>query len=190
MENPFHRRAAEFLRDDEAFLAIVSPDPVTYFLGPAGRAGTLYDRLVLLRGTPGTAKRRWPDSLSSLQFIRSSAIRVLPATRNSRPRFPSAGLFTTTIRKCLAAVCHWRTDYRDFWEASYAEELKANLMTTLLQAARSSRGSGTCAERASMRRRWNFRLVRNHTRYLILSVGVVESKCVPVLRRSKMQSIT
>jgi hypothetical protein len=56
MENPFLRRATEFLRDDEAFLAIVSPEPVTYFLGRPGKAGTLYDRLVLLRGTPGSGK--------------------------------------------------------------------------------------------------------------------------------------
>lgn len=56
MENPFQRRATEFLRDDEAFLAIVSPEPVTYFLGKPGKGGILYDRLVLLRGTPSTLR--------------------------------------------------------------------------------------------------------------------------------------
>src|SRR5579871_679430 len=56
MENPFLRRATELLRDDEAFLAIVSPEPVSYHLGRPGRNGTLYDRLVLIRGTPGSGK--------------------------------------------------------------------------------------------------------------------------------------
>ena len=56
MENPFLRRATEFLRDEEAFLAIVSPEPVTYFVGRPGKNGILYDRLVLLRGTPGSGK--------------------------------------------------------------------------------------------------------------------------------------
>src|SRR5438874_488788 len=56
MENPFLRRATEFLRDDEAFLAIVSPEPVTFFLKKSGESGRLYDRLVLLRGTPGSGK--------------------------------------------------------------------------------------------------------------------------------------
>jgi len=56
MDNPFLKRATEFLRDDEAFLAIVSPEPVTFFLKRPGQSGTLYDRLVLLRGTPGSGK--------------------------------------------------------------------------------------------------------------------------------------
>ena len=56
MENPFLRRATEFLRDDEAFLAIVSPEPVSYHLERPGSSGALYDRLVQLRGTPGSGK--------------------------------------------------------------------------------------------------------------------------------------
>src|SRR5437763_14187538 len=56
MDNPFVRRASEVLRDEEAVLAIVSPEPVTFFLRKPGQAGTLYDRLVLLGGTPGSGK--------------------------------------------------------------------------------------------------------------------------------------
>src|SRR5207237_7919556 len=56
VDNPFQRRATEFLRDDEAFLAIVSPEPVTFFLKKPGEARRLYDRLVLMRGTPGSGK--------------------------------------------------------------------------------------------------------------------------------------
>ena len=49
MDNPFRRRATEFLREDEAFLAIVTPEPIRYFLEKPGSEGRLYDRLVLLR---------------------------------------------------------------------------------------------------------------------------------------------
>src|SRR5690242_15193436 len=56
MENPFVKRASEHLRDDEAFLAVVSPEPVTFFLRGRGQAGTLYDRLLLIEGTPGSGK--------------------------------------------------------------------------------------------------------------------------------------
>ena len=56
MDNPFRKRATEFLRDDEAFLAIVTPEPIQYFLSEPGKEGRLYDRLVLLRGTPGSGK--------------------------------------------------------------------------------------------------------------------------------------
>src|SRR6266542_458629 len=56
MDNPFLKRATELLRDDEAFLAIVSPEPVTYFLRKPGQDGWLYDRTVIIRGTPGSGK--------------------------------------------------------------------------------------------------------------------------------------
>ena len=56
MENPFLKRASEHLRDDEAFLAVVSPEPVTFFLRGRGQAGTLYDRLLFMQGTPGSGK--------------------------------------------------------------------------------------------------------------------------------------
>ena len=32
MSNPFLRRATEYIRDDFAFLAIVSPEPLTAFV--------------------------------------------------------------------------------------------------------------------------------------------------------------
>jgi hypothetical protein len=41
MENPFSRRASELLRDEEAFLAVVSPEPVMFFLRKQIQAGTL-----------------------------------------------------------------------------------------------------------------------------------------------------
>src|SRR5690348_12787666 len=56
MANPFLRRATEYVREDEAFLALVSPEPVKCFLGEEGSSGRLYDRLVMIRGTPGSGK--------------------------------------------------------------------------------------------------------------------------------------
>ena len=56
MENPFYRRATEQLRDDEEFLSIVSPQPLTYLLKRPAEQGTLYDRLVLFGAAPGTGK--------------------------------------------------------------------------------------------------------------------------------------
>ena len=56
MDNPFLKRATEHLREPAVFLGIVSPEPVRTFLGNAGKNGTLYDRLILLRGTPGSGK--------------------------------------------------------------------------------------------------------------------------------------
>ena len=134
MENPFLRRASEFLRDDEAFLAIVSPEPVSYYLERPGKDGRLYDRLVLIRGTPGSGKTTLArlfefPTLSTLLRNQSfsghkdlfSALSKCAAIKEDQP----------FILGCRLPL---ESDYRDFWEFPYSDELKANLMTTLLQA--------------------------------------------------------
>lgn len=134
MENPFLRRATELLRDDEAFLAIVSPEPVTHFLGRPGRAGTLYDRLVLLRGTPGSGKTtlaRLFEYATLVALLRNAdtssyqglagALAECGATDEGRPRV-------------LGCRLPMETDYRDFWEFPYSETLRTGLLTTFVQA--------------------------------------------------------
>ena len=134
MENPFLRCATEFLRDDEAFLAIVSPEPVMYFLSRPGQNGTLYDRLVLVRGTPGSGKT------TLARLFEFPTVSVILRNQNS----PIYGEVTAALSACdairdgrphlLGCRLPLETDYRDFWESPYSAELKANLMTALLQA--------------------------------------------------------
>ena len=56
MANPFEKRATEYLRDDEAFLAVVTPEPLVTFLEKPAREERLYDRLTMIIGTPGSGK--------------------------------------------------------------------------------------------------------------------------------------
>jgi hypothetical protein len=156
MENPFLRRATEFLRDDEAFLAIVSPEPVTYFLSRPGKEGTLYDRLVLMRGTPGSGKTTLArlfefPTLTALLRNRSiatyqglvSALSECGAILDDRP----------TVVGCRLNL---DTDYRDFWQFPYPDSLKLGLMTALIQARtvlawlRHLKTSGIAAEDVSI----------------------------------------
>ena len=134
MENPFLIRAAELLRDDEAFLAVVSPEPVTHHLKKAGEAGVLYDRLVLIRGTPGSGKTtmarlfEYPTLYTLLRNKSSTGYKELHAAlsdcRAVRDEEP-------LILGCRLPM---ESDYRDFWEFPYADEIKTNLMMSLLQA--------------------------------------------------------
>lgn len=134
MTNPFLRRATEYLRDDEAFLAVVSPEPVSYFLKEHGLSGRLYDRLVVICGTPGSGKTtlaRLFESSALAALLRNksvdsyrplaSALRDAGAIRDDRP----------AVAGCRLAL---ETDYRDFWEFPYSDDLKTGLMKGLLQA--------------------------------------------------------
>lgn len=186
MENPFQRRATELLRDDEAFLAVVSPEPLTHFLGKPGQNNRLYDRLVLLRGTPGSGKTtlarlfEFPTLCTLLrnqsftgQKEIHAALTTCRAIENERPR----------ILGCRLPL---ETDYRDFWEFGYKEELKSNLMTALLQARailgwfRHLRAAGVLAK--------NVRLVtRPEAQGLLETIGGVEGESVRE-RAAKLES--
>ena len=79
MFNPFLKRASEHLRDDEAFLATVSPVPVLAHLAP--RATALYDRLVLFTGTPGSGKTTFAKLLRFPTLTTLNRLHRLPEHR-------------------------------------------------------------------------------------------------------------
>jgi hypothetical protein len=175
VDNPFLRRATEFLRDDEAFLAIVSPEPLTTFLAPPGRTGQLYDRLVFLRGTPGSGK----TTLARLfQFTTLSTLLRNSKTSVYRPLLAAltdCGAIAQSVPTVVACRLPLETDYRDLWEFPYSEELKVGLLTTLIQARavlawmRNLTASGVAVE--------NIRIVpRSDAEAATESIGGIEGK--------------
>ena len=134
MDNPFLKRATEFYRDEEAFLAIVSPEPVRYFLGKSGQTGSLYDRLVVIRGSPGSGKTtlarlfEYP-ALSTL--IRSKQIDTYQGLYAA---MAECGALAEAVPKVVGYRLPMETDYREFWEFPYPDELKLGLMTAMIQA--------------------------------------------------------
>jgi hypothetical protein len=134
VDNPFQRRATEFLRDDEAFLAIVSPEPVTFYLKKPGQAGRLYDRLVLMRGTPGSGKTtlaRLFEYPSLAALLRNSSVSTYQALVGALTECGAVKDEQPTVLGCRLPL---ETDYREFWEFPYSEGLKLGLMAGLIQA--------------------------------------------------------
>ncbi len=134
MANPFEKRATEYLRDDEAFLARVTPEPlVTFFQKPA-KEERLYDRLAVVIGTPGSGKT------TLARLFQFPTLKTLLRSRNISNYRP----LVDALAACRAiegehpmligARLPLEAEYRDFWEFHYPEDLKTNLLLALLQA--------------------------------------------------------
>lgn len=134
MTNPFEKRATEYLRDDEAFLAVVTPEPLATFFQKPATEGRLYDRLAMIIGTPGSGKT------TLARLFQYSTLRTLLRNRDVNTYKP----LIDTLTACNAISDEKPTliggrlpleaEYREFWEFPYPEELKTGLMIALLQA--------------------------------------------------------
>jgi hypothetical protein len=134
MSNPFEKRATEYLRDDEAFLSVVTPAPLFTFFEPKAKDGVLFDRLVVVVGTPGSGKT---TIATLLQYKTMYTLQRTTGMENHKELIQA-------LNRCGAmkdgeiVVCGCRlaleSEYRDFWELPYPESVKTGLMHSLLQA--------------------------------------------------------
>ena len=134
MANPFEKRATEYLRDDEAFLAVVTPEPLTTFFQKQAEEERLYDRLAVIIGTPGSGKT------TLARLFQFSTLRTLLNNRDMTNYRPLIDALTAcrAIDNERPTIIGGRlpleAEYRDFWEFPYPDELKTGLMIKLLQA--------------------------------------------------------
>ncbi len=132
--NPFEKRATEYLRDDEAFLAVVTPEPLEAFFEKKAREGTLYDRLSIIIGTPGSGKT------TLARLFQYQTLQTLLRNGGSEAYKPlvdtltKCGAISEGSPVCVGCRLPLEAEYRDFWEFPYPEDLKSGLMTSLLQA--------------------------------------------------------
>lgn len=134
MANLFEKRATEFFHLDEAFLAVVSPEPLGRFFKAPADNGYLYDRLVTVIGTPGSGK----TTLARLFSFRTiSTLLQNSELENYRPligALAACKALKGNRPTLVGARISLEAEYRDFWELPYENRVKTRLMLTLLQA--------------------------------------------------------
>ncbi|MGA9624226.1 MAG: hypothetical protein WBQ65_07145, partial [Bryobacteraceae bacterium] len=134
MDNPFERRATEQVRNEEAFLALVSPDPITAYLSRYGSNRQLYDRLVVILGTPGSGKTTMAKLFEFPMvtvLLRNSSV---PSYRPLLTALADCGCVADGAPTLLAYRLSLESDYREIWEFPYPEESRDGLLKSLLQA--------------------------------------------------------
>lgn len=134
MVNPFEQRATEYIKDDEAFLAVVTPEPLSTFFQNPAQNGRLYDRLAIIIGTPGSGKT------TLARLFQYSTLHALLRNRNLDTHKPliatltACGALSDLRPTLIGGRLPLGSEYRDFWEFPYPDDLKTGLMIALLQA--------------------------------------------------------
>jgi hypothetical protein len=134
MSNPFLRRATEYIRDDSAFLAIVSPEPLSAFLAKHKKKDAIFDMPVRVIGTPGSGKTMMA---TLVEFRLVEAILRDQSSQSNRALASTLALagFTENEAPTVAAVrLPMESEYRDYWELPFEPAIKTKLVLSLIQA--------------------------------------------------------
>lgn len=135
MATPFDKRAIEQYRQDAAFLPFVAPAPFESFLKPYAEKETLFDRLVVLSGTPGSGKTTFArlfqvQTLFTLQRMADSS----DSLAELRDALASCKAYDGEIPRIAGCRLSMESNYRDCWECPYDEQLRHKLMRALISA--------------------------------------------------------
>lgn len=134
MANPFLRRATEFIRDESAFLSVVSPGPLTEFIAGHPRKDALLDMPVRVIGSPGSGKTMMA-TLVEFQLVETILRDQSSGGNRALAAALAASNFTEGSAPTVAAVrLPMESGYRDFWELPYEPQIKTRLVLSLVQA--------------------------------------------------------
>ncbi len=134
MANPFNTRATEFVKSNEAFLTLVSAEPITHFLAPYGKEQGLFNKLVSIQGQPGCGK----TTISRL-FEFSTLSSLLRAADKEAMKELVSPLQKCEVLKSgsiqiLGCRIPLESDFREVWQLPYEESIRLELFDRLLQA--------------------------------------------------------
>lgn len=133
MLNVFEQRATEYLQDKEAFVAAVTPAPLITYLKP--HAENLFNRLVLVTGTPGSGKTTVAKLVEfETIFTLLELTGDLPFQADTIAALSDCGFLDEVQQLKLAVRIPFSASYRDFWELPYEDNLKDGLLRSMIQS--------------------------------------------------------
>ncbi len=134
MANPFLRRATEYVRDDESFLSIVSPAPLTTFLATSRNRDDMFEVPVRIIGAPGSGKTMLA-TLAEFRMVETILKdETNPTNRTLADALAQAGFLKSGKPNVAAVRVPMESEYRDFWELPYEPNVKTKLAFWLVQA--------------------------------------------------------
>lgn len=130
--NPWHKRANEFIRDANELLPLISPQPIKRFF--QRESTRLFDRLVVVVGSPGSGK----TTLARLLELRTLAA-VPDFKSNTDVRELLASLAQADVLDDLEpAIIALRLpaggQLRAIWDLPYDARLRHRLLRTMIEA--------------------------------------------------------
>lgn len=135
MANFFEKRATEYVRDNDVFLSLVTPEPLHTYLQKPAKEGTLYDRLTIIVGTPGSGKT---TIATLLQFQYIDALRRNQNRKGYKElthALMACGALNEDGQPLIAGIrLPLEAEYRDFWQLRYSVSTRTRLVLALLQA--------------------------------------------------------
>ena len=134
MANPFTIRATEFVKSNEAFLTLITPDPISFFLQPHASDDGLYRRLLSIQGQPGSGK-----TTIARMFEFSTLATLLRGTQNDTyseliSPMQKCGAISEGHIQIIACRLPLESDYRELWQLPYSERVRTELLQRLIQA--------------------------------------------------------
>ncbi|MAR92587.1 MAG: hypothetical protein CML06_17155 [Pseudomonadales bacterium] len=131
MDNPFKKRATEYLSEASTLLPLLSPAPLAEFFRVDGSA--LLEKLTIVVGTPGCGKT---TIARILEFDTLDALARNPKDTNKELVIALAkiGLLSDLVPTILAYRLPMSTNFRAIWELPYSEDLRATLLRSFVQA--------------------------------------------------------
>lgn len=133
MDNPFKKRATEFIEEPLALLSLLSAEPVRVFFGKD--SSTYFDRLTLVIGTPGSGKTTLARLLELDTLV--ELVRLVnnkdPESRQLAGSLTDYGILNDGLPAFLAHRVPCGSNLRSIWELPYTDRTKHGLLRTFIQ---------------------------------------------------------